>query len=100
MVLGKAYEVCTRSIAATRASLKIRRSPSLSTAIREFSALKGMPYYEPDILDAILEAKPRDLPEVTDVTAQKAMDRYNVNEPQARAIIGAMRVEGFALIQG
>lgn len=73
---------------------------SLSTAIREFSALKGMPYYEPDILDAILEAKPRDLPEVTDVTAQKAMDRYNVNEPQARAIIGAMRVEGFALIQG
>lgn len=59
-----------------------------------------MPYYEPGILDAILEARPRDLPEVTDTTAQKAMDRYQVNEPQARAIVGAMRVEGFALIQG
>lgn len=59
-----------------------------------------MPYYEPDILRAILEAKPRDLPEVSDVTAEKAMKCYNVNEPQARAIIAAMRVEGFALIQG
>jgi senataxin len=62
--------------------------------------LKGMPYYEPEILESILEAKPKDLPEVTSETARKAMAAYNVNEPQARAIIGAMRVKGFALIQG
>jgi hypothetical protein len=28
------------------------------------------------------------------------MEAYNVNEPQAKAILGAMESRGFALIQG
>ena len=29
-----------------------------------------------------------------------AMKTYDVNEPQAKAILGALEVKGFALIQG
>ena len=31
---------------------------------------------------------------------QQAMDSYRLNEPQAKAIISAMKTDGFSLIQG
>ena len=79
---------------------QLRKHMNMSTAAREFAALKGLPYYEPELLTSILEAKPTALPEIPRVTWEKAMIAYNVNEPQAKAIIGSMRVKGFALIQG
>jgi senataxin len=79
---------------------QLRKHMNMSTAAREFAALKGLPFYEPELLDSILEAKPTTLPEIPRVTWEKAMIAYNVNEPQAKAIIGSMRVKGFALIQG
>lgn len=73
---------------------------TLTTAIREYSALAGLPYYEPELLESILSAKPTPLPPVADTIVQSAMKIYNVNEPQARAIMGAMQAQGFVLIQG
>jgi hypothetical protein len=72
----------------------------LSTAIREFGALKGLPYYEPDLLADILSGRAARIPRLTSSAIDDAMDAYNVNEPQAKAILGAMESKGFALIQG
>lgn len=72
----------------------------MTTAIREYTALKGLAYYEPELLDAILAARPTALPDVPEITWQKAMVAYDLNEPQAKAVVGSMRIKGFALIQG
>lgn len=78
----------------------IRKHISLTTAVRECAALKGLPYYEADLLDAILNATPAKLPEIADHIVESAKVAYQVNDPQARVIMGAMKVQGFVLIQG
>lgn len=58
----------------------------------------AMPHY--DCADLILKPhlpKPRS---VDQKEIQLTMTKYNVNEPQARAIISALRTDGFSLIQG
>lgn len=72
----------------------------LSTAIREFGALKGLPYYEPELLSDILASRAARMPTLTPNAIDDAMEAYSVNEPQAKAILGAMGSRGFALIQG
>lgn len=74
---------------------------SLSTMHREFAGLKGMPYYD-QMLSAVLHASSSPLVDPPKYTIGKAMDAYSVNEPQARAILGAMNpnTSGFVLIQG
>jgi senataxin len=73
---------------------------SLSTALREFGALRGLPYYEPEMLRDILGGRSAHLPMMNDGEVQRTMSTYDVNEPQAKAIIGSTRIDGFALIQG
>jgi senataxin len=73
---------------------------SLSTAIREFGALKGLAYYEPSLLTDILAGQAAKMPRLTSSAIDSAMEAYSVNEPQAKAILGAMETQGFALIQG
>lgn len=57
----------------------------------------ALPYY--DLADVIFNPKlvkaAIDRREV-----QASMEKYGVNEPQAGAIVGAMKTEGFSLIQG
>jgi hypothetical protein len=74
---------------------------SLSTMHREFAGLKGMPYYD-QMLNAVLQAHSSPLVEPASTSVSKAMEAYSVNEPQARAILGAMspNTSGFVLIQG
>lgn len=72
----------------------------LSTALREFAALRGLPYYEPEILRDILAGRSAQLPRLSESDIRKAMTAYEVNEPQAKAILGSTSVDGFALIQG
>jgi senataxin len=72
----------------------------LSTAIREFGALKGLPYYEPSLLRDILAGKGAEMPRLRPDAVVDAKKAYDVNEPQAKAILGAMDSLGFALIQG
>ncbi|CAL1713074.1 unnamed protein product [Somion occarium] len=71
---------------------------SLTTVLREYAALMALPYY--DLCEAILR------PNLTRQTAsdqteiQQTMASYNLNEPQAKAILAAMKTIGFSLIQG
>jgi senataxin len=71
---------------------------SLSTLHREYAALMAMPHY--DCADFILKPHlPKPIP-VDHKEVQLTMSKYNVNEPQARAISSALRTDGFSLIQG
>ncbi|GJJ15585.1 hypothetical protein Clacol_009863 [Clathrus columnatus] len=77
---------------------KISKVFSLSTVSREFAALKGLPYY--DFYSEILNPRLAKIPEFPLHEIQKAKNAYRVNEPQAIAILSAMKTEGFTLIQG
>lgn len=68
---------------------------------REWASLKGMPYYD-SILPAVLQGQSHPIVEASRHDVRDAMDAYAVNEPQARAILGAMsrKASGFVLIQG
>ncbi|KAK9461751.1 SEN1 N terminal-domain-containing protein [Lipomyces oligophaga] len=74
------------------------RVVSMTTIEREFSSLHGLPYY--DLLDPILQAKPASLIRADVAKIRRAQSIYNVNAPQAGAIIAAMESRGFTLIQG
>jgi len=71
---------------------------SLSTLHREYGALVALPHY--DLFQTILTPKLSVMPSIEQREVQHTMSAYNVNEPQARAIIGSLKVDGFALIQG
>lgn len=71
---------------------------SLTTLYREYAALMSLPYY--DLCGTILSAK-LNRPTVPDSReVQRTMTVYNVNEPQAKAILYSLTADGFALIQG
>lgn len=68
------------------------------TAEREYSSLKGLPYY--DLCDEILSASPTKPVEISDEEAKEMCKLYNVNPSQAKAIMGSYKSEGISLIQG
>ncbi|OBZ71655.1 putative ATP-dependent helicase C29A10.10c [Grifola frondosa] len=79
-------------------SWRVSKVLSLATLHREYAALMALPHY--DLCNTILQPKIT-RPEVLDVSEiQQTMRGYNVNEPQARAILGSLGADGFALIQG
>ena len=71
---------------------------SLTPILREYGALKGLPYY--DLVEEILAARPSMPVRPSKHDLKFTMDAYAVNEPQAAAIVGACQSEGFSLIQG
>ncbi|WVR04068.1 hypothetical protein IAU60_001067 [Kwoniella sp. DSM 27419] len=83
-----------------RSKWQLRKHLSLSTALREFGALRGLPYYEPSLLQDILGGRSAMMPKLALDDIEEAMNTFDVNEPQARAILGSLHVKGFALIQG
>ncbi|WVQ94431.1 hypothetical protein IAU59_001510 [Kwoniella sp. CBS 9459] len=85
---------------AGKSKWQLRKHLSLSTSIREFAALKGLPYYEPSLLQDILAGRSAIMPRLALDDIEDAIKTFDVNEPQAKAILGAMHVKGFALIQG
>lgn len=68
------------------------------TVEREYSSLKGLPYY--DLCDEILKAKPSKPAQISETEAASMCDKLNVNISQAKAILGSYATEGFSLIQG
>lgn len=58
----------------------------------------ALPYY--DMADIILRPRLADPVIASSDEIQQAIDAYQVNEPQAKAIISSMRTKGFSLIQG
>ncbi|WVW79753.1 hypothetical protein I302_101723 [Kwoniella bestiolae CBS 10118] len=83
-----------------RSKWQLRKHLSLSTAVREFAALKGLPYYDASLLQDALAGRSAPMPKLALDDIEDAMKSYDVNEPQAKAILGASHVKGFALIQG
>ncbi|GAA6059556.1 hypothetical protein JCM10212_000612 [Sporobolomyces blumeae] len=81
-----------------RTKWELLKLANLSTVHREYAALQALEWLDlcPDVLD------PRPPPAlVVDARlVQKTMNAYKVNEPQARAIQGSLRTNGFSLIQG
>ena len=71
---------------------------SLTPIMREYGALKGLPYY--DLVEEILAARPSMPVSPSRHELKFTMDTYAVNEPQAAAIVGACQNQGFSLIQG
>ncbi|PPQ66263.1 hypothetical protein CVT24_007281 [Panaeolus cyanescens] len=71
---------------------------SLSTINREYGALVALQYNKmcASIMNPSLEKPPTQPPSAI----QEVMGRYNVNEPQATAILNAISVSSFSLIQG
>lgn len=55
-------------------------------------------YY--DLEYEIINAKPTEILEPTETQIKRTKGLYNVNEPQARAILSAVTNSGFTLIQG
>jgi len=70
----------------------------MSTLHREFAALVGLEYY--DLANTVFRPRLNDPPELGRQDIANAMEGYKVNEPQARAILSAMKTDGFSLIQG
>lgn len=68
------------------------------TVEREYSSLKGLPYY--DLCDEILKAEPSKPANISEAEAAAMCDKLNVNISQAKAILGSYASEGFSLIQG
>ncbi|VDC00771.1 unnamed protein product [Peniophora sp. CBMAI 1063] len=77
---------------------QISKAFSLATVHREFGALVSLEFYDhcPFILSPKLPMPSR----VDEGEVDRTMRKYSLNEPQARAIVSALRSEGFALIQG
>lgn len=71
---------------------------TMVTVEREYSSLKGLQYY--DLRDEILAAKPSKSVDISESDANKMISIYNVNNSQAKAIIGSAANSGFSLIQG
>ncbi|EPY52157.1 ATP-dependent 5' to 3' DNA/RNA helicase Sen1 [Schizosaccharomyces cryophilus OY26] len=72
---------------------------NLSTFTRQYAAIRGLPYYH--LLDDIVQGKPCSQPiKHSSSEVKGAMSRYQVNEPQAKAILSSLDNSGFTLIQG
>ncbi|KAG5652968.1 hypothetical protein H0H81_002866 [Sphagnurus paluster] len=77
---------------------KLRKIMNLTTVQREYASLVSVPYY--DQFATILQPRLPPLPEIKEKDIQETMATYGINEPQAKAILSAMRSQGFVLIQG
>ena len=58
----------------------------------------GLPFY--DAFQSIMQPRISAMPHLDNHDIDQTMSSYRVNEPQARAILGSLRVAGFGLIQG
>ncbi|SNX84511.1 related to SEN1 protein [Melanopsichium pennsylvanicum] len=81
-----------------RSKWELKKLFSLTTLHREFAALMAAPYF--DLFSDVIKARVAPKVTLTSDEVRKAMQGYQVNEPQARAILGSLATEGFSLIQG
>lgn len=68
------------------------------TVEREYSSLQGLQYY--DLCRSILLSEPNEPRGIDPKEVTKVRDILNVNDSQAKAIVGSSNTEGFSLIQG
>ncbi|QRV77471.1 ATP-dependent DNA helicase [Ceratobasidium sp. AG-Ba] len=77
---------------------RLSRIYSLSTINREYAALTTAEYY--DLFDEVISARSATRTVLSDQRVKDAMRAHRINEPQAKAILGALGSTGFSLIQG
>ncbi|KAJ4482134.1 SEN1 N terminal-domain-containing protein [Lentinula aciculospora] len=82
----------------TQSSWQISKVFSLSTLHREYAALVAAEYY--DFADRILRPYLALPSRIDPKEIKQTMDKCKVNEPQAKAIVSALKSDGFVLIQG
>ena len=58
----------------------------------------ALPFY--DAFQTIMQPRISAMPHLDSHDINQAMSTYRVNEPQARAILSSLQVQGFGLIQG
>ncbi|GAA6010562.1 hypothetical protein JCM11491_002971 [Sporobolomyces phaffii] len=95
--LGKDVHDAGSALAA-RTRWELLKLANLSTVHREYAALQALEWL--DLCPEILNPRPPQAIELDPRLVQSTMNAYKVNEPQARAIQGSLRTEGFSLIQG
>ena len=71
---------------------------SLTTLHREYAALDSIE--DIDLRNDVLAARVAPKPQIVKPDVVQAMRRFGLNEPQAAAIVSALRTPGFSLIQG
>ncbi|TDL22217.1 hypothetical protein BD410DRAFT_898486 [Rickenella mellea] len=77
---------------------RISKVFSLTTLHREYAALMSLPYY--DLSEQIIKPRLSSVPPFETSEVKRAMSSFQVNEPQAKAILASMKTDGFSLIQG
>ncbi|OXB33487.1 senataxin [Cryptococcus neoformans] len=100
MVRARIMSVMDQKELCGKSRWQLRKHVSLSTSIREFAALKGLPWYESSLLSDILAGRSAIIPKLSIEEIEDTMKCLSLNEPQAKAVLGALEVKGFALIQG
>ena len=80
------------------AGWKVTKLLTLTTLRREFAALCSVP--DLAMTQDVLHARVAQVPDVSKADEVKAMQTYQLNAPQARAVVAAMRTLGFSLIRG
>ncbi|GAA5875105.1 hypothetical protein JCM16303_005010 [Sporobolomyces ruberrimus] len=81
-----------------RTRWELLKLANLSTVHREYAALQALEWL--DLCPEILSPRPPPSINLDSRLVESTMKAYNVNEPQARAIQGSLRTDGFSLIQG
>lgn len=72
---------------------------SLTTTMREYAALESLEFY--DLGKDIIQPNLTSTPKPSFAQIEQYRERYDVNEPQAEAIVCAIqKKKGFSLIQG
>ncbi|TDL22012.1 hypothetical protein BD410DRAFT_749221 [Rickenella mellea] len=77
---------------------RINKVFSLTTLHREYAALLSLPTY--NLSEQVIKPRLVNAPRFKTSDVKRAMSSYQVNEPQAKAILASMKTEGFSLIQG
>ncbi|KAF9387248.1 DEAD-box type RNA helicase, partial [Podila verticillata] len=95
----KIEESSTLMSVTPKSKWNILKLMNLTPIHREYAALIAMRYFE--LCETILKPTNQVPHKPSQNTVQQIMDTYNVNTPQAQAIVGAIeKPHGFTLIQG
>lgn len=78
--------------------LHVVKITNMVTVEREYATLLGLQHY--DLLDEILNAKPSPVLKYSEQAVNECQSIYQLNQAQARAVLGARDNDGFTLIQG
>lgn len=80
------------------AEFTIVKITNMTTIEREYAALESLQYY--DLMDEVLKAEISPTLNFSNELVEKAMNNWQLNTGQAKAILNAKENDGFTLVQG